>query len=76
MAKVLRPRSINSEIIRYRAINRWEDTDEFDEWAKPLVAMTTDAECIEGVANEQLAGCRPSEAALEEFVGFLDLCPN
>lgn len=60
------------EIIRYRAINRWDETDEFDEWARPLVAMTPDAERIVGVTNEQLAMCRPSAVVLEEFLVFLD----
>ena len=42
------------EIIRYRAINRWDEEDEFDEWAKPLVAMSPEAQRIVGVTNEQL----------------------
>ena len=64
--------SETGEIIRYRAINRWDETDEFDEWARPLVAMTPDAERIVGVTNEQLAMCRPSAVVLEEFLVFLD----
>lgn len=59
------------EIIRYRAINRWDETDEFNEWARPLAAMTPDAERIVGVSNEQLAGCRPSKVVLEEFLAFI-----
>ena len=59
------------EIIRYRAINRWDEEDEFDEWVEPLVAMSPEAQRIVGVTNEQLAGCRPSELVLEEFVAFL-----
>jgi hypothetical protein len=62
--------SQTGEIIRYRADNRWDDTDEFDEWAKPVAALSPDAERIVGVTNEQLAGCRPSEVVLEEFVAF------
>lgn len=27
------------EIIHYYAINRWDENDEFDEWAKPLVTL-------------------------------------
>lgn len=64
------------EIIRYRAINRWDDTVEFDEWAKPVAALSPEAQHITGVTNEQLSGCRPSKVVLEEFVGFLDRTPN
>ena len=52
--------SETGEIIRYRAINRWGDTDEFDEWARPLVAMRLEAELIVSVTNEQLYGGRPT----------------
>jgi hypothetical protein len=62
--------SETGELIRYRAINRWDDTDEFDEWAKPVAALSPEAECVVGVTNEQLAGCRPSEVVLAEFVAF------
>jgi DNA polymerase III alpha subunit (gram-positive type) len=64
--------SETGEIIRYRAINRWDETDEFDEWARPEVALTPEAERIVGVTNEQLAGCRPIEAVLAEFLALLD----
>jgi hypothetical protein len=60
--------SETGEIIRYRAINRWDADDEFDEWAKPVATLSPEAECIVGVTNEQLAGCRPSEVVLAEFV--------
>ena len=59
------------EIIRYRAINRWDDTDEFDEWARPSVPLTHEAERIVGGANEQLACCRPSEMVLEDYSAFV-----
>jgi DNA polymerase III alpha subunit (gram-positive type) len=65
--------SQTGEIIRYRAINRWDATDEFDEWARPEIALTPEAEHIVGVTNEQLAGCRPSELVLGVFLAFLDL---
>ena len=58
------------EIIRYRAINRWDEEDEFDEWARPVAALSPDAERIVGVTNQQLAACRPSELVLTEFVEF------
>lgn len=60
------------EIIRYRAINRWDSEDEFDEWAKPSVPLTPLAERIVGITNEQLAACRPSEVVMIEFVDYLN----
>ena len=60
------------EIIRYRAINRWDDTDEFDEWARPSVPLTHEAERIVGVTSEQLVGCRPSEIVMEEFLASVE----
>lgn len=63
--------SDTGEIIRYRAVNRWDADDEFDEWAKPVAALSSEAERIVGVTNEQLANCRPSNVVLGEFVTFL-----
>jgi hypothetical protein len=60
------------EIIHYYAVNRWDEEDEFDEWAKPLVALTAEAERILGVTNAQLEFCRPTGAVLLEFLAFLD----
>jgi len=62
--------SETGEIIRYRAINRWDDADEFDKWARPLIATTPEAQRIVGVTNEQLASCQSSEVALEEFLAI------
>ncbi len=59
------------EIIRYRAVNRWDSDDEFDEWTKPSVALSSEAEQVIGVTNEQLAGCRPSEAVIDDFLAFV-----
>lgn len=64
--------SETGEIIRYRAINRWDPDDEIDEWAKPVSALSQDAQRIVGVTNEQLAGCRPSDVVLEDFLAFFD----
>ena len=61
------------EIIHYYAVNRWDDDDEFDEWAKPLVALSPEAERILGVTNSQLDRCRPTEAVLNEFLAFMSL---
>jgi hypothetical protein len=63
--------SDTGEVIRYRAINRWDDTDEFDERARPEIALTPEARRIVGVTNELLAGCRPSEVVPGEFIHFL-----
>lgn len=59
------------EIIHYYAVNRWDEDDEFDEWARPVAALTPLAERVVGVTNEQLANCRPSEVVLEEFLSFI-----
>ncbi len=58
------------EIIHYYAVNRWDENDEFDEWSKPLVALSAEAERILGVTNEQLEYCRPSPFVLEDFLAF------
>ncbi|MFM5952052.1 MAG: hypothetical protein ACKOOE_05600 [Micrococcales bacterium] len=59
------------EIIRYRAVNRWDENDEFDEWAKPSVALSAEAQRILGVTNEQLAGCRPTNLVMVDFLDFV-----
>ncbi|RJT25299.1 hypothetical protein D5I55_07710 [Chakrabartia godavariana] len=59
------------EIIHYRAVNRFDPDDEFDEWAKPSRPLSKEAERILGVTNEQLANCRPSAIVLGEFADFL-----
>ena len=67
-------RSLTPEIgaiIPYRVVNGWDEEDEFDEWAKPSVPLTSLAEQIVGVTNQQLAGCRPTEVVLEEFLAFI-----
>jgi DNA polymerase III epsilon subunit-like protein len=58
------------EIIHYYAINRWDENDEFDEWAKPSVDLSAEAEAIVGVTNEQLADCRSTGEVLDDFVAF------
>ena len=59
------------EIIHYYAVNRWDEDDEFEEWAKPSVALTAEAERILGVTNAQLECCRPTDVVLEDFSSFL-----
>lgn len=58
------------EIIHYYAGNRWDEDDEFEEWAKPLVALSAEAERILGVTNEQLEYCRSTDVVLDDFVAF------
>jgi len=60
------------EIIRYRAVNRWDEDDFFDEWAKPSVALSREAEQVLGMTNEQLAHCRSTDVVLDDFLAFLD----
>ena len=58
------------EIIHYYAVNRWDEEDQFDEWAKPSVALSAEAESILGVTNAQLARCCSSAAVMEDFQAF------
>jgi hypothetical protein len=60
------------EIIHYYAVNRWDEEDEFDEWAKPLVALSAEAERILGVTNGQLAHCRSTDSVSFDFFNFLN----
>jgi hypothetical protein len=60
------------EIIHYYALNRWDEEDEFDEFAKPSVALSPEAERVIGVTNAQLEFCRPTGAVLEAFWSFLN----
>jgi len=61
------------EIIHYYAVNRWDEDDEFNEWAKPLVALSAEAERILGVTNSQLEYCRSTDAVLEDFASFISV---
>jgi DNA polymerase III epsilon subunit-like protein len=60
------------EIIHYYAVNRWDDEDEFEEWAKPSVALTAEAERILGVTNAQLECCRATDSVSFDFFDFLN----
>mgnify|MGYP000213915390 CR=1 FL=1 len=60
------------EIIRYRAVNRWDEGDEFDEWAKPSRPLSAEAERILGVTNEHLADCRAVDKVWADFADFLN----
>lgn len=60
------------EILRYRAVNRFDDSDEFAEWAKPSRPLSPEAERILGVTNEHLAHFRLSDVVLQDFLTFLE----
>jgi DNA polymerase III epsilon subunit-like protein len=60
------------DIIRFRAVNRWDPDDEFDEPVKPSRPMSAEAERITGTTNERLAHCRSVDAALPDFLDFID----
>ena len=60
------------QIIHFCAVNRWDDEDAFDEWTKPLVALTAEAERILRVTNSQLKYCRSTDVVMVEFLAFLE----
>ncbi|WP_395616324.1 hypothetical protein [Sphingorhabdus sp.] len=60
------------EIIHYYAGNRWDENDEFNEWARPSVDLSAEAERILGVTNAQLDGCRPTDTVSFDFFNFLN----
>jgi hypothetical protein len=61
------------EIIHYYAVNRCDEEDEFDEWAKPSVALSREAEHILGVTNTQLECCRSTDVVLDDFCEFAEI---
>lgn len=60
------------DIIHFYAVNRWDEDDVFDEWAKPSAPLSAEAESILGIKNDQLAHCRPTDAVLADFLGFVE----
>lgn len=59
------------EIIHFYAVNRWDEDDVFDEWANPSQPLSSEAEHILGVSNEQLAHCRPTADVYKDFARFV-----
>lgn len=59
------------EIIHFYAVNRWDDEDVFDEWARPSNPLTAEAERILGTTNERLAHCRSTQEVLAGFMEFM-----
>lgn len=60
------------EITHFYAVNRWGEGDLFDEWTKPSVALSPEAEMIVGTTNERLRHCRPTDLVVEDFLAFND----
>jgi len=60
------------DIIRFRAVNVWDEDDEFTEYARPREPLTDLAEQITGITNARLADCRPSSEVMLEFLAFID----
>lgn len=60
------------EIIHFRAVNRWDEDDYFDEWAKPSIPLSAEAEMIVGTTNECLMHCRTTSLVLADFLAFID----
>jgi DNA polymerase-3 subunit alpha (Gram-positive type) len=61
-----------AEIIQYYAVNRWDDEDEFDEYARPHKPLPDLAEEITGITNQQLVRCRLSSIVIDDFRSFID----
>ncbi len=60
------------DIIHFYAINRMDEDDVFDEFAKPSLPLTADAERLLGFTNEKLAHCRSTDVVLDEFLAFIE----
>jgi len=61
------------DIIHFYAVNRWDEDDVFDEFAKPSLPLTAEAERLLGFTNAKLAHCRSTDMVLDEFLAFLDV---
>lgn len=59
------------EIIHFYAVNRWDEDDVFDEYARPQRPLSPVAERILGFTNDQLANCRTTDQVLGDFLNFL-----
>lgn len=60
------------EIIHYRAVNRWDEDDVFDEYARPQHPLSPEAERILGFTNDQLADYRTTDQVLSDFLHFIE----
>lgn len=59
------------EIIHFYAVNRWDEDDEFDEFARPQRPLSPEAERILGFTNDQLADCRTTDQVMDDFYKFI-----
>ncbi len=57
--------------LTYRALS--QEKDEFEEWAKPLVALSAEAERILGVTNSQLECCRSTDKVMQSLIAFAEI---
>ena len=64
--------SETGEIIHFYAVNRWDEDDEFDEWARPSRPLTAETERLLGFTNEKLALCRSTDVVLDGFLTFIE----
>lgn len=62
----------HGDIIHFYAINRMDEDDVFDEFAKPSRPLTAEAQRLLGFTNEKLAHCRSTDVVLDEFLAFID----
>ena len=60
------------DIIRYHAVNMWDENDEFFEYARPRHPLCDEAETITGITNEQLESCLPSDIVMDDFRAFIE----
>jgi len=66
------PNSDDGEIIHFYAVNRWDPDDEFDEWARPSIPLSPEAEQMVGMTNAKLLRCRPTAAVMREWLEFVE----
>lgn len=60
------------EIIHFYAVNRWDEDDVFDEYARPQRPLSPEAEHILGFTNDQLANCQTTDQVLGNFLHFIE----
>ncbi len=60
------------EIIHFYSVNRWDENDEFEEWAKPSVALSAEAERILEVTNSQIECCRSTNVVMQSFIALAE----
>ena len=62
----------SGDIVRFRAVNRFDPDDELDERAKPSRPMSSGAEEVLGNAGDRSAPSRTMQDALTDFFDFID----